>query len=90
AAALFDLGAYLKLYLAAHTGRSGPAAKRLSRRFLEEGLYAVAATDMHAPFGARDWVGKAIAELKARVGQQAADLLLGANPRAFLAGQAPS
>jgi protein-tyrosine phosphatase len=81
-------GALLQLDVGALTGRYGSTAKRLARAFLEEGLYALGATDLHAPVGARDWVGRALAELRARAGEQAFERLMRDHPARLLAGEA--
>ncbi|MCP3137501.1 tyrosine-protein phosphatase [Pyxidicoccus xibeiensis] len=80
-------GALLQLDVGALTGRYGPTAKKLSRAFLDDGLYAVAATDLHAPVGARDWVGRALAELRSRAGEQAFARLMREAPTSLLAGE---
>jgi protein-tyrosine phosphatase len=87
AADAVQAGARLQLDVGALVGRYGPRAKKLARAFLEDGLYAVAASDLHSPVGAREWVGKSIAELRARAGEQAAQALLSANPARILAGE---
>ena len=46
AAEVVRLGARLQLDVGALVNRYGPSARRLARDFLEEGLYAVAATDL--------------------------------------------
>jgi protein-tyrosine phosphatase len=81
-------GALLQLDVGALTGRYGGTAKKLARAFLEEELYAVGATDLHAPVGARDWVGRALAELRSRVGEPAFERLMRDNPSRLLAGEA--
>ncbi|MCK8502840.1 tyrosine-protein phosphatase [Myxococcus fulvus] len=80
-------GARLQLDVGALIGRYGPTAKKLARAFLDEGLYAVAATDLHGPVGARDWLGRSLAELVGRVGEQTAVRLLRDNPSRLLAGE---
>ncbi|MCP3064830.1 protein tyrosine phosphatase [Myxococcus sp. K38C18041901] len=80
-------GARLQLDVGALIGRYGPTAKKLARAFLDEGLYAVAATDLHGPVGARDWVGRSLAELVSRVGEQTASQLLRDHPFRLLAGE---
>jgi protein-tyrosine phosphatase len=80
-------GALLQLDVGALTGRYGGTAKKLSRAFLEEGLYALGATDLHGPVGAREWVGKALAELRDRVGEQAFVRLMRQSPSRLLAGE---
>ncbi|NPC82246.1 protein tyrosine phosphatase, partial [Pyxidicoccus fallax] len=80
-------GALLQLDVGALTGRYGNTAKKLARAFLDDGLYAVGATDLHAPVGARDWVGRALAELRSRAGEQAFARLMRDNPSRLLAGE---
>lgn len=80
-------GAHLQLDVGALIGRYGPMAKKLARAFLDDGLYAVAATDLHGPVGARDWVGRALGELRSRVGEEASSRLLRGNPSRLLAGE---
>jgi protein-tyrosine phosphatase len=75
----------LQLDLGALTGRYGDGARRLARSFLDQGLYAVAATDLHSPVGAEKWVGEAIAALEKHVGPRALAVLLETNPARLLA-----
>lgn len=81
-----DAGAALQLDIGALIGRYGSTAKKLARQFLDDGLYAIAATDLHSPVGARDWVGRAIKELRERAGEQGARAMLDIHPRRILAG----
>jgi protein-tyrosine phosphatase len=90
AAEVVRLGARLQLDLGALVNRYGPVARRLARAFLEEGLYAVAATDLHGPVDARVWVAKALAELEARAGGPAVKALLQEQPERVLRGEALS
>jgi protein-tyrosine phosphatase len=80
-------GALLQLDVGALTGRYGGTARKLARAFLEEGLYALGATDLHAPVGARDWVGRALAELRSRAGEQTFERLMRVTPARLLAGE---
>lgn len=80
-------GALLQLDVGSLTGRYGPVAKKLSRQFLDKGLYAVGATDLHSPVGATDWVGKALRELRSSVGEAAFIRLMRENPEAILEGR---
>jgi len=80
-------GALLQLDVGALIGRYGGMPKKLSRAFLEEGLYAVGATDLHAPVGAWDWVGRSLAELRSRVGDAVFTRLMRDNPTRLLAGE---
>lgn len=80
-------GALLQLDVGALTGRYGGTAKKLSREFLEQGLYGLGATDLHSPVGARDWIGRALTELRTRAGEQAFGRLMRDNPARLLAGE---
>jgi protein-tyrosine phosphatase len=80
-------GARLQLDLGALIGRYGPKAKKVARALLEERLYTVAATDLHSPRGAGDWLGRALEELRKRVGEQGFDALMKNNPSRILAGE---
>jgi len=88
AAEVVRLGARLQLDLGALVNRYGPVARRLARSFLEDELYAVAATDLHGPVDARGWVAKALGELEARTGAEAVQRLLSQNPERILRGEA--
>jgi protein-tyrosine phosphatase len=88
AAEVVRLGARLQLDLGALVNRYGPAARKLARAFLEEELYAVAATDLHGPVDARVWLGKALAELLARAGEPGVRMLLAEHPQRVLQGEA--
>ncbi len=80
-------GALLQLDVGALIGRYGGTPKKLARAFLEDGLYAVGATDLHGPVGARDWVGRSLAELRSRAGEAAFACLMRDNPSRLLAGE---
>ena len=80
-------GACLQLDVGALIGRYGATAKKLARSFLEEGLYAVGATALHSPVGAEEWVGRALRELKAVVGDESFTRLMAVNPAAIVGGQ---
>jgi protein-tyrosine phosphatase len=84
AAEAVNLGAYLQLDIAALVGRYGPVAKKLARQFLDEGLYAVAASDMHSPVGADKWLAESIKALEKAVGASGLKTLLEKNPAALL------
>lgn len=81
-------GALLQLDLGALNGRYGSMAKRLSHAFLDEGLYAIAATDLHGPVGAREWVGAAIDTLRSKVGDEGVTRMLATHPHRLLEGHA--
>ncbi len=80
-------GACLQLDIGALIGRYGPKAKKVSRAFLEEDLYSIAATDLHSPRGAEDWLRRALEELRKRAGEPGFDSLMKHNPLRMLAGQ---
>jgi protein-tyrosine phosphatase len=88
AAEVVRLGARLQLDVGALVNRYGPGPRRMARAFLEEGLYAVAATDLHGPVDARLWVGKALGELRVRAGEPALQALLAEHPERVLRGEA--
>jgi protein-tyrosine phosphatase len=81
------LGAALQLDLGALLGRYGRAARKLAERFLGEGLYALAATDLHSPEGALGWIADALLELEKRAGAASVRRLCEENPRCALAGE---
>ena len=78
-----------ELDIGALIGRYGKSAQKLSREFLAKGLYAVAATDLHSPRDAAQWVGASIAELKNLAGEVEANRLLRDGPAAVLRGVEP-
>ncbi|MHB1843564.1 MAG: tyrosine-protein phosphatase [Deltaproteobacteria bacterium] len=82
-----EAGAALQLELGALIGRYGPKARKLAERFLGEGLYAVAASDLHGPTGADRWIPEAIEALQRRAGEGAALALLSVNPGHALRGE---
>ena len=90
AAAAVNAGALLQLDIGAITGRYGKPAQKLAKSFLDQGLYAIAASDLHSPVGAEDWVGEAIAALGKGWGKDALRKLLADNPAALLRGEKKS
>jgi protein-tyrosine phosphatase len=88
AAEVVRLGANLQLNIGALAGVYGRSARKLAEQFLSEGLYAVAATDLHRPLGAGEWLEPAMGALEKRAGAETLDRLLGHNPRRILAGKA--
>lgn len=86
AAELVAAGALLQLDMGALIGRYGKTAERLARQFLGEGLYAVAATDLHSPINAKAWVGDSLKALEKAVGKKAFDALVSTRPAALLEG----
>ena len=86
AAELVQAGALLQLDMGALIGRYGKAAEKLARQFLEEDLYAVAATDLHSPVNAKRWVGDSLEALKKAVGAKRFEALTDTRPAALLRG----
>jgi protein-tyrosine phosphatase len=87
AAEVVRLGGALQLNVGALVGLYGAAARRLAEQFLDEGLYAVAATDLHRPDGADEWVPEAMELLEKRGGDGSLERLFAINPRRVLAGE---
>lgn len=87
AAAAVQAGALLQLDMGALIGRYGKSAQKLARQFLDEGLYAIAATDLHSPVGAEQWVGDSLKALQKHVGAKAFTQLTETNPTLILKGQ---
>jgi protein-tyrosine phosphatase len=81
------LGGALQLNVGALAGVYGRTAKKVAERLVSEGLYAVAATDLHRPDGADDWLAEALGALEKRAGTAALEQLLATNPRRILAGE---
>lgn len=86
AAELVQAGALLQLDMGALIGRYGKIAEKLARQFLGEGLYAVAATDLHSPVNAKAWVGDSLKALEKAVGAKAFAELVEKRPAALLRG----
>ncbi len=80
-------GACLQLDVGALIGRYGPKAKKVARALLTENLYSVAATDLHSPRGAADWLRRALEELRKMAGEKGFTTLMKNNPCRMLAGQ---
>jgi protein-tyrosine phosphatase len=59
---------------------------KLARSFLGEGLYAIAASDMHSPVGADRWLPESIAALRKAVGEKSVQALLADTPASLLRG----
>jgi protein-tyrosine phosphatase len=87
AAEAVQAGALLQLDVGALIGRYGPTARKLARSFLDEGLYAIAATDLHSPVGALEWVAEAMAALEKHGGKGALERLMARHPAALLRGE---
>jgi protein-tyrosine phosphatase len=87
AAEVVQAGASLQLDVGALIGRYGGTAKKLAQSFLGDGLYAVAATDLHSPVGARDWLPRAFKALRTAAGEAEVERLLADRPERLLRGE---
>jgi protein-tyrosine phosphatase len=81
------LGGALQLNVASLIGLYGKTARKTADRLLDRQLYAVAATDLHHPEGAEEWIPEALTELEERIGRGGFERLLDVNPRRILAGE---
>lgn len=86
AAELVQAGALLQLDMGALIGRYGKTAEKLARQFLDDDLYAVAATDLHAPVNAKGWVGDSLKALEKAAGGKRFQQLVDKRPAALLEG----
>jgi len=87
AAEAVRLGAALQLNLGSLAGVYGRDVRKRAEKFLEEGLYSVAATDLHHPEGADEWLAEALEALDRRAGAEEVERLCAVNPRRILAGE---
>jgi protein-tyrosine phosphatase len=81
------LGGALQLNVGALVGAYGKTARKLAERFLGDGLYAVAATDLHAPRSARRFLEDGLAAIEKRAGSVGLQRLCAENPRRVVAGE---
>ncbi len=84
---LIDQDVLFQLDLLSLVNKFGRSARAAAERMLEEGVYAIAASDCHRREDV-DRTAEAIERLKDLVGDEEANLLLGENPRRLLEGQA--
>jgi protein-tyrosine phosphatase len=87
AAEAVRLGAALQLNLGALSGIYGRHVRKLAESLLDDRLYAVAATDLHHPDGAEEWLPEGLDLLEERAGAEEVERLCAANPRRILAGE---
>ncbi|MBE2252222.1 MAG: protein tyrosine phosphatase [Myxococcus sp.] len=87
AAEAVQSGAVLQLDVGALIGRYGKTPQRLARQLLDDGLYGIAATDLHSPVGAEQWVGESLRALLKHVGAAAFGALTETTPGLILKGQ---
>jgi protein-tyrosine phosphatase len=81
------LGGAHQLNLGALAGVYGRAVRKQAERFLGEGLYAVAATDLHRPDDARRWLEAGLRSLEKRAGEDGLQTLCADNPRRIVRGE---
>ena len=87
AAEVVRLGGALQMNVGALAGVYGKGPRKHAERFLDEGLYAVAATDLHRADGAHEWLDEALGALERRAGAAGLDRLMSVHPRRILAGE---
>lgn len=80
-------GAVLQLDMGALIGRYGKPALKLARQLFDEGLYALAATDLHSPVGAEKWVAESLEAIVKLGGRAALKTLTETNPTLILEGK---
>lgn len=81
------LGGALQLNMASLIGLYGKGPRKVAERLFGEGLYAVAATDLHHAEGAEEWVPEALEALEKKAGRAGFERLLADHPRRILAGE---
>src|SRR5512141_3260206 len=81
------LGGAHQLDIGALAGLYGRAARKQAERFLGEGVYAVAATDLHRPADARRWLEAGLRVLAKRAGRDGVRALCADNPRRIVRGE---
>ncbi len=81
------LGGAHQLNVGALAGVYGRMARKQAERFLGEGLYAVAATDLHQPEEARRWLEAGLRALEKRAGGDGLRKLCADNPRRIVRGE---
>lgn len=81
-----EAGAFLQLDLGSLAGAYGFRARRVARRLLSDGLYAVGGTDLHDPAQAEASLGRWLSTLTKAAGAEGRDRLLDENPRRLLEG----
>jgi protein-tyrosine phosphatase len=81
------LGGAHQLNLGSLAGVFGKVARKQAERFLGDGLYAAAATDLHHPGDARRWLEQGLERLEKRAGAEGYQRLLAENPRRIVRGE---
>lgn len=86
---LLDGGTLCLLDVAALVGKYGRKPEHTARRLLEDGYYYAACSDAHRPADVA-LVARGIDELRALMGAEETDFLLGEGPRNILSGKVES
>jgi protein-tyrosine phosphatase len=86
---LIQNGALVQCDLSSLLGKWGRHAEDNTRRFIEDGMVAAFASDLHCSREEIDALPAAIEALRKLAGTEVADRLLGENPRDILAGRRP-
>ncbi len=81
------LGGAHQLNLGSLAGVFGRVARKQAERFLDAGLYAAAATDLHQPIEARRWLEQGLRALEKRAGKEGLQRLCAENPRRIVRGE---
>ncbi len=87
---LTEAGCALQVEIGALAGHYGRAPRKLAQRLLGDGLYAVAASDVHRPQSAEKLLAEGLPLLRKAVGEAGLRTLLDDNPRRVLRGEALS
>jgi protein-tyrosine phosphatase len=87
---LTEAGCALQLEIGALAGHYGRPAKKLAQRLLGDGLYSVAASDVHRPQSAEKLLTEGLPLLRKAAGDALLRTLLDDNPRRVLRGEALS
>lgn len=82
-----EAGAHLQLEIGSLAGVYGEPARRCARRWLEDDLVSVVASDVHRPRSAREILGRGIETLEKELGVERTSVLLSHNPARVLAGE---
>jgi protein-tyrosine phosphatase len=80
------LGAVLQLNLGSLTGLYGRDVRKRAEKFLAGRIYGVAATDLHHPDGADEWLSDGLDALDRRAGTAEVERLCSTNPALILSG----
>ena len=85
---LVEAGCALQLEIGPLSGHYGQGPRKLAHKLLGDGLYAVAASDVHRPQSAEKLLTEGLPALRKAVGESGLRTLLDDNPRRVLRGEA--